>query len=129
MLTREELAECYEAYAHGEDVGRLAARYGTYPAELQRAMADMAQRKAMRSQADRANTLGTLNFYLFDELDRLDAADPSDQDAFKAETERAKAVEGIAKTVIESANTMLDAVKLRAAYTQQVGELPKMLEG
>jgi hypothetical protein len=74
------------------------------------------------------NTLGQLNIELFSELHRLREVDASDADALKAEVARSKAVEGIARTIVDNANTMLDVTRLRAEYSKQV-TVPKMLDG
>ena len=129
MLTADELRECYDAYASGMEIGRLAARYSIYPVELQQKMDEMSRERQARAESPRANTIGKLNEFLFDELDRLNAVDPRDKDALKAEVERSKAIEGIAKAVIENANTVLDATRMRAQYTHATVELPRMLEG
>lgn len=129
MLTADELRDCYEAYATGTEIGRLAARYGVYPAELQAAMDRISRERKARAESPRANTIGKLNDFLFEELGKLNAIDPHDKDALKAEVERSKAIEGIAKAVIDNANTVLDATRMRAQYTQASVELPRMLEG
>jgi hypothetical protein len=129
MMTRTELKEAYDAYASGAEIGRLAARYGVYPAELQRKMEEMAKEHARRAESPRANNMGRLSDLLFDELERLGSLDTHDSDALKAEVERSRAIEGIAKTVIENAGTVLEATRMRAQYTQQTVTMPKLLEG
>ena len=54
--------------------------------------------------------------YLFDELDRLTKMDVSgaDPEALKAEVARARAVEGLAKTVLSSADTVLEVARMRS---------------
>lgn len=78
--------------------------------------------------AEQNITLEQLNIELFAELHRLREVDASDPDALRAEVERSKAVEGISKTIIANANTMLDVTRLRAEYSKQV-TVPKMLDG
>lgn len=75
------------------------------------------------------NTLGELNAALFSELRALRACDPTDADALRAEIDRARAVEGIAKTVVHNANTILDATRVRIAVSGDVVSVPRMLEG
>lgn len=92
---------------------------------LRRVLAQITEREeAMTGN----NTLGRLNEALFEELEALRAVDPTDADALAAEVERSKAIEGIAKTVIDNASTVLMATKMRAQYTNTVS-MPKMLEG
>lgn len=78
--------------------------------------------------AEGSITLEQLNIELFAELHRLREVDASDADALKAEVVRSKAVEGISKTIISNANTMLDVTRLRTEYSKQL-TVPKMLEG
>lgn len=74
------------------------------------------------------NTLGRLNDALFEELQALREVDPTDKDALAAEVERSKAIEGVAKTVIENANTVLTATRMRAQLSGGT-VVPRMLEG
>ena len=74
------------------------------------------------------NALGRLNEVLFAELDRLSAVDIENEDAVKLEISRSKAIEGIAKTTVDNAKTVLDATRLKAEVGQQT-HMPKMLEG
>lgn len=74
------------------------------------------------------NTLGQLNIELFSELHRLREVDVTDTAALEAEVRRSKAVEGIAKTIIENADTVVRAAEMRARYSQET-VVPKMLEG
>lgn len=76
-----------------------------------------------------SNSLGRLNDALFAELENLQNVDPKDADALRAEVERSKAVEGIARTIIDNASTVLDATRIRASLTKSVVAMPKMLEG
>lgn len=76
-----------------------------------------------------ANDLGRLNDALFAELENLRAVDPKDSDALKAEVERSKAVEGIARTIIDNAGTVLDATRIRASLAKSTVNMPRMLEG
>ena len=74
------------------------------------------------------NSLGRLNEALFDELDRLNALELENEEAVKLEISRSKAIEGIAKTTVDNAKTILDATRLRAEYGQQTS-VPQLLEG
>lgn len=74
------------------------------------------------------NALGRLNDALFAELDRLSTIDIKDEDAVKLEISRSKAIEGIAKTTVDNAKTILDATRLKAEYGRTT-PMPKMLEG
>ena len=79
---------------------------------------------------DRSNTLGTLNDLLFQELERLQAVDINDDDAAKAEVERAKAIQGIAAQITTSSKIVLDTVKLRAEWAgSRYAATPRMLNG
>ena len=78
--------------------------------------------------ADKPNDLGRLNEVLFAELERLGSVDLEDEDAVKLEISRSKAIEGIAKTTVDNARTILEATRIRAEYTR-VMRMPRMLEG
>lgn len=128
-MSLAELKEAYEAYTHGEDVGRLAARYGVYPVDLQKRLDSMiAERDKVREQPQ-GHTMGHLHEALFAELAQLQSVDLSDTDALKAEIERSKAIEGIAHTIIDGARTVLDAQRMQAQVAGEVRQMPKMLEG
>lgn len=130
MIDRQTMAEAYEAYCHGTDVGRLAARLEVYPAELQRKFDEMGAERQRRADSPRANVMGRLQDVLFDELDRLNALDVSDADALKAEAERSRAIEGIAKTSIDNVNMAIEATRLKSQLTQGAAMvMPRMLEG
>lgn len=76
------------------------------------------------------NTLGRLNEVLFEELERLNAVDVADGEALRAETERSKAVQGIAKEINISARSVLDTARLRAELAgAKVAQPSKLLEG
>ena len=74
------------------------------------------------------NTLGQLNIELFSELHRLREIDVADVAALDAEVKRSKAVEGIARMVIDNAKTVLSAAEMRAEYSKDA-TMPRMLEG
>lgn len=61
------------------------------------------------------HTLTDLNEYLFQQLDALSNSDISGEELDK-EIERSKAIQGIAKTVIEGANVALQAKKHMDEY-------------
>lgn len=77
---------------------------------------------------DRQNDLKRLNEVLFDELERLGSVDVTNEDAVKLEISRSKAIEGIAKTAVDNAKTILDATRLRAEFGRTT-PMPKLLEG
>lgn len=103
-------------------------KYKIFRAGLQDVLARMDMEVAM-AEGKRANDLGRLNDQLFAELENLRAVDATDADMMAAEVARSKAVEGIARTVIENANTVLAATRMRAEYNQNQVSMPKMLEG
>lgn len=76
------------------------------------------------------NTLGRLNEVLFAELERLNDVDVTDADAVRAECERSKAVQGIAKEINISARSVLETARLRAEWAgAKVAKPSKLLEG
>lgn len=130
MIDRQTLANAYDAYVHGMEVGRLAARLDVYPADLKAKFDEMTAERERRAKSQKANAMGRLQDALFDELDRLDAIDITDTDALKAEIERSKAVEGIARATIENVGVAIEATRLKAQYTQNATvTMPKLLEG
>ena len=130
MIDRQTLAEAYDAYVHGTEVGRLAARLDVYPADLQTKFDEMTAERKRRAESPRASTMGRLQDALFAELDRLDALDRSDTDALKAEIERSKDIEGISHAMIENVGVAIEATRLKAQYMQNATiTMPKMLEG
>lgn len=77
---------------------------------------------------DKQNDLKKLNNVLFDELERLSAVDVGNEDAVRLEISRSKAIEGIAKTAVDNAKTIIEATRLRAEFGRSA-PMPKMLEG
>lgn len=77
---------------------------------------------------DKQNDLKKLNDVLFAELERLSAVDVGNEDAVRLEISRSKAIEGIAKTTVDNARTILEATRIRAEYSREV-RMPRMLEG
>lgn len=78
----------------------------------------------------KVNTLGRLNEALFAELDRLEQVDPSNADELRLEIDRARAVQGVAKQINASAQTILNAAEYRAEWAgARQATMPKMLEG
>lgn len=74
------------------------------------------------------NNLSELNNYLFEELERLNADDELDTDEkLDKEIKRSKAITSVAQTIINNANTVLDAQKF--VVDSGRAELPKMLLG
>ena len=74
------------------------------------------------------NDLGRLNEVLFAELERLGSVDLENEDAVKLEISRSKAIEGIAKTTVDNARTILEATRIRAEFGR-TAPIPRMLEG
>lgn len=64
------------------------------------------------------NSLGDLNNYLFEQLERLNDDETLDnEDNFKKEIQRTKSISMVAKTIIDNANTILEAKK----YADEMG--------
>lgn len=110
------------------------ARWELFRRDLPDVLREMAREETYWEVCEMAeindNTLGRLNDVLFDELAALRACDPHDAEALRAEVERSRAVEGIARTVIENAGTVLQATRMRAQYAgERVVRVPRMLEG
>ena len=130
MIDRQTLADAYDAYVRGMEVGRLAARLDVYPADLKAKFDEMTAERERRAKSQKTNAMGRLQDALFDELDRLGSLDLTDTDALKAEIERSKAVEGIARATIENVGVAIEATRLKAQYTQNATvTMPKLLEG
>ena len=80
--------------------------------------------------AEGQNSLGRLNEVLFAELERLDALDASDTEALRAEIDRSRAVQGVAKEINASARTILDTAQYRAEWAgAKQAHVPRLLEG
>ena len=76
------------------------------------------------------NTLGRLNEALFAELDRLEQVDPSNADELRLEIDRARAVQGVARQINASAQTILKTAAFRAELMgARQATMPRMLEG
>jgi len=74
------------------------------------------------------NNLVALNDYLFEELERLnDDETMREEDNFKKEMNRSKAISQVAKNIIDNANTMLEAKKYADEYCPNNKEMPKLL--
>jgi hypothetical protein len=59
------------------------------------------------------NNLNSLNNYLFEQLERLNDDETLEQEeCFEKEIKRTKAITEIAKTIIDNANTIIDATKI-----------------
>ena len=73
--------------------------------------------------------LASLNNYLFEELERLnDDEELKNEDNLEREIKRSKAITNVAQTIINNANTVLEAQKF---MNDTIGksEIPKMLLG
>lgn len=75
------------------------------------------------------NNLSSLNNYLFEELERLnDDEELKDDSNLEKEIKRSKAITSVAQTIINNANTVLEAQKFMNDTTGKA-EIPKMLLG
>lgn len=74
------------------------------------------------------NSLGDLNNYLFEAIERL-TDDSLTSEELDKEIERCKAVQGIARTIIDNANICLSAKKHMDEYGQGDNIHLPMLEG
>ena len=75
------------------------------------------------------NTLLDLNNHLFEQLERLNDEFENEEE-MKKEIERAKAVEGIAKTVIDNGKLVLEGQKFKHDDRMDVGrKVPRILSG
>ena len=128
MIDRQTLKDAYDAYLHGTDVGRLAAQLSVYPVDLQRCFDEMTAEREKRRQQPQGNTIVALTDRLFAQADRLSAVDVSNHDMIKAEVDRSQAIDNIAKTIIDSANLMLNATRLSAELNKAAVNLPHLLE-
>jgi len=72
--------------------------------------------------------IASVNEVLFRQLDRLEAVKSDDADAMRAEIDRAKAVEGIARTVIDNGKLVLDVARAGVSTGEAV-KVPKGLLG
>ena len=71
-------------------------------------------------------SLQDLNMYLFEELERLnDTEELETEENLDKEIKRSKAITTVAQTIINNANTVLEAQKFMS--DSGVQELPKML--
>ena len=71
------------------------------------------------------NTLMDLSDTLFEQLERLNEADA---DVIESEVQRARAMCGVADTIIENANTVMSVVKYKQSVAN-TAEVPRMLTG
>lgn len=85
--------------------------------------------KNLKGDNDNMKTsLQDLNMYLFEELERLnDSEELENEENLEKEIKRSKAITNVAQTIINNANTVLDAQKFMS--DSGVQELPKMLLG
>ena len=109
---------------------RLAdARYAVFCDQLPDLLTRLELEESME-EAKRSHDLGDLNEHLYAELDKLRAVDVRDTEMISSEVSRSKAIEGLARVVVDTANTVLDATRMRAEFSKgTVVSVPKMLEG
>ena len=74
------------------------------------------------------NTLGDLNLHLFAQLEKLSEDDLKGEE-LREEIIRTKAIGEIAKHIIDNANVVLQAQKLKNNTIDVDSKMPKMLEG
>lgn len=75
------------------------------------------------------NTLLDLNNHLFEQLERLNDEFESEEE-FKQEVERAKAVEGIAKTIIDNGKLVLEGQRFQHDDRMDASrKVPRILSG
>ena len=74
------------------------------------------------------NTLGDLNNHLFMQLEKLSEDDLRGEE-LREEIIRTKAIGEIAKHIIDNANVVLQAQKLKNNTIDVDSKMPKMLEG
>ena len=72
--------------------------------------------------------IASVNEVLFRQLDRLEAVKSDDAESMRAEIDRAKAVEGIARTVIDNGKLVLDVARAGVSAGEAV-KVPKGLLG
>lgn len=72
--------------------------------------------------------IASVNEVLFRQLDRLEAVKSDDAESMRAEIDRAKAVEGIARTVIDNGKLVLDVARAGVSAGEAV-QVPKGLLG
>lgn len=71
------------------------------------------------------NTLMDLSDTLFEQLGRLNEADKA---SLESEVQRSRAMCGVAGTIIENANTVMDVIRYRQSVSSPT-EVPRMLTG
>lgn len=75
------------------------------------------------------NNLSDVNNYLFEELERLnDSQELENEDNFKKEIQRAKAVSTICSTIVANANLILNAKKYADEFGVSETEVLKLKE-
>ncbi len=74
------------------------------------------------------NTLADLNNYLFEQMENLLDNDISEE-KFELELKRAKAISGVARTIIDNGKLLLEAEKFKDEINNPEHNLPTLLEG
>lgn len=77
------------------------------------------------------NNLNSLNNYLFEQLERLNYDENLDNsDNFDKEIKRTKAITDVAKTIIDNANTVINATKTASEIgMSNASEILKLNDG
>ncbi len=86
----------------------------------------------MAEQARQAtsNSLGLLTGYMFEEMDKLSEIDiNADPEVLEAEVKRAKALGETAKIIVENAQVILEATRMRADFMGTNVKVPRELDG
>ena len=79
-------------------------------------------------EAKKTNNLKRVNDILFAQLDRLADVDMTDRERLMTEIERARAVKGLADTVISNGRLALNAAQASTAVGEAV-RIPRMIDG
>ena len=79
-------------------------------------------------EAKKTNNLKRVNDILFAQLDRLADVDMTDREKLMTEIERARAVKGLADTVISNGRLVLNAAQASTSVGEAV-QIPRMIDG
>lgn len=79
-------------------------------------------------EAKKTNNLKRVNDILFAQLDRLADVDMADREKLMTEIERARAVKGLADTVISNGRLVLNAAQASTSVGEAV-QIPRMIDG
>lgn len=137
-LREQQRARYKRSYERKKERYRTDASYRAHVREIKNASFRRwyaRNRKKRRERTERVwkgtnmgkkDTLGDLTDHLFMELERLNDEDMTPEQ-LEVEITRAKAISGIAQTVINSANVVLRAAMFQDERMDANGRLPRML--